>query len=74
MATEQEPTYLYEMMLAPNSDVLEKVSGAVGARSLKDAEALFNNAGVSLERETTRRLGFIRSGVQSQACCGQHAY
>lgn len=51
LATVQEPTYLYEMMLAPDSDVLEKVTGAVGARALKDAEALFNAAGVQFERE-----------------------
>lgn len=51
LATVQEPTYLFEMMLAPNSDVLEKVTGAVGARSLKDAEVLFNAAGVPFERE-----------------------
>ena len=51
LATVQEQTYLFEMMLAPNSDVLEKVTGAVGARSLKDAEALFSEAGVLFERE-----------------------
>ena len=51
LATVQEPTYLYEMILAPDADVLERVTGAVGARSLKDAEALFNAAGVLFERE-----------------------
>ncbi len=51
LATVQEPTYLYEMVLAPNSDVLEKVTGAVGARSLKDAQALLNAAGVPFESE-----------------------
>ena len=51
LATVQEPTYLFEMMLAPNAEVLERVTGAVGARSLKDAEALFNAAGVPFERE-----------------------
>ena len=51
LATVQEPTYLYEMILAPDADVLERVTGAVGARSLKDAEALFNEAGVLFERE-----------------------
>jgi nucleotide-binding universal stress UspA family protein len=38
LATVQEPTYLYEIVLAPDADVLERVTGAVGARSLKDAE------------------------------------
>lgn len=51
LATVQEPTYLYEMILAPGADVLERVTGAVGARSLRDAEALFHGAGVLFERE-----------------------
>ena len=51
LATVQEPTYLYEMVLVPDADVLDRVTGAVGARSLKDAEALFNAAGVLFERE-----------------------
>lgn len=51
LATVQEPTYLYEMVLPPDADVLDRVTGAVGARSLKDAEALFNAAGVLFERE-----------------------
>lgn len=51
LATVQEPTYVYEMVLAPNSEVLERVSGGVGARALKGAEALFEAAGVSFERE-----------------------
>jgi nucleotide-binding universal stress UspA family protein len=51
LATVQEPTYLYEMVLAPDADVLERVSGAVGSRALAAAEALFDAAGVSYERE-----------------------
>ena len=51
LATVQEPTYLYEMVMAPNADVLERVTGAVGTRSLKDAEALLNDAGAPFERE-----------------------
>jgi nucleotide-binding universal stress UspA family protein len=51
LATVQESIYLYEMMLAPGADVLEKVSGAVGARALLSAEALFKEAGVRFERE-----------------------
>ena len=50
LASVQEPTYLYEMVLAPGSDVLEKVTGAVGGRALEGAEALLNAAGVSFER------------------------
>lgn len=51
LATVQEPTYLYEMVLAPDADVLERVSGAVGSRALEGAEALFKAAGESYERE-----------------------
>ena len=60
LATVQEPTYLYELLLAPGSDVLERFSGAVGSRALEDAEALFNAAGVLFERE-------IGSGDPAQA-------
>ena len=51
LATVQQPTYLYEMVLAPDADVLEKVTGAVGGRALEGAEALLNAAGASFERE-----------------------
>lgn len=51
LATVQEPTYTIELMLAPSTDVLERVTGAVGARALKSAEALFEAAGLAFERE-----------------------
>lgn len=51
LATVQDPTYVYEMVLAPDADVLERLSGAVGSRALAGAEALFNAAGVPFERE-----------------------
>lgn len=51
LATVQEPTYVYEMVLAPDADVLERLSGAAGSRALAGAEALFNAAGVAFERE-----------------------
>ena len=51
LATVQEPTYVYEMVLAPDADVLERLSGAVGSRALAAAEALFHAAGVPFERE-----------------------
>lgn len=51
LATVQEPTYLYEMVLAPDAEVLERMSGAVGARALAGAEALFKAAGVPYARE-----------------------
>ena len=51
LATVQELTYTYELMLAPGADVLDRVTGAVGARALKGAEALFEAAGLAFERE-----------------------
>jgi nucleotide-binding universal stress UspA family protein len=33
LATVQEPTFLYEMILAPDAEVLERVTGAVGSRA-----------------------------------------
>jgi nucleotide-binding universal stress UspA family protein len=51
LATVQEPVYRYEMMLAPDADVLERVSGAVGSRALAEAEAMFRDAGEPCERE-----------------------
>ena len=51
LATVQEPTFLYEMILAPDAEVLDRVTGAVGARALKGAEALLEAAGLAFERE-----------------------
>jgi len=51
LATVQDPVYLYEMVLAPDAEVLQRVSGAVGSRALESAEALFKEAGVPFERE-----------------------
>ena len=51
LATVQELTYTYELILAPDADVLDRVTGAVGARALKSAEALFEAAGLTFERE-----------------------
>ncbi len=47
----QEPTYLYEMVLAPSADVLERVTGAAGNHSLADAEDLLRQADVPFEKE-----------------------
>ena len=47
----QEPTYLYEMVLAPSADVLERVSGAAGHHSLEAAEDLLSQAEIEFEKE-----------------------
>ena len=51
LATVQEPVYLYERVLPPDAEVLERVTGAVGERALEAAEAMFKAAGVPFERE-----------------------
>lgn len=51
LTTVQEPTYAYEMMLAPDAEVLERVTGAVGSCALEGAEALFKAAGEPFDRE-----------------------
>jgi nucleotide-binding universal stress UspA family protein len=51
LATIQEPTYLYEMLLPSGVDALDNVLGVVGSRALEGAEALFKAAGVGFERE-----------------------
>ena len=51
LATLQEPVYLYEMVLAPDAEVLQRVSGAVGSHALEGAQALFREAGAPFERE-----------------------
>ncbi|RZT97909.1 universal stress protein [Rivibacter subsaxonicus] len=51
LATVQEPTYVYEMVLAPDAEVLERLGGTVGSRALAGAQALFDAAGLPCERE-----------------------
>ena len=51
LASVQDPTYLYELMLAPDANALERVTGAVGSRALAGAEALFQKAGMAYQRE-----------------------
>lgn len=51
LANVQEPANLYEMMTAPDPEVLEKVSQAAGADILKSAQAMLTAANVSFESE-----------------------
>jgi nucleotide-binding universal stress UspA family protein len=51
LATVQEPTYVYELVLPPSADVLERLTGAIGTRALAAAEAMLGQAGVSWTRE-----------------------
>lgn len=47
----QEPTYLYEMVLAPDADVLERVTGSAGEHSLAAAQDLLRQAEIEFECE-----------------------
>jgi len=60
LAAVQDPVYLYEMVLAPDAEVLERVTGAVGTHALTSAEALFQAAKVPYVRE-------IASGYAAEA-------
>lgn len=51
IANVQEPTYLYELVLAPDAEVLERASGAAGAHALEAGAALLQAAGIVCERE-----------------------
>ena len=51
LATIQEPTYNIELMMAPATEALERLTGAVGERALVQARLLFETAGVSYEAE-----------------------
>jgi nucleotide-binding universal stress UspA family protein len=50
LATVQEPTFMYEMILAPDAEVLDRVTGAVGSHALEGAQALFNRCLTAWEK------------------------
>ena len=47
----QWPVRTYEMILAPYSNVLERLTGAVGERALERGEELLIGAGVAYQKE-----------------------
>ncbi len=51
LANVQEPATLYEMVVAHDADVLQRVARDAGAHALKPAEALLREAGVAFESE-----------------------
>lgn len=51
VANVQEPATFYEMVVAPDAEVLQKVSTAAGVDTLESAESLLMEAGVVYERE-----------------------
>lgn len=51
LATVQWPVRTYEMMMAPDSSVLDRLSGAVGERALARGEELLIEAGANYQKE-----------------------
>lgn len=51
LAAVQHPTYVFEELVAPRPEVLDRLSGAEGARALAAGEALLTQAGIDHERE-----------------------
>ena len=51
LANVQEPATLYEMVVAPDGEVLQRVSTAAGIDALEQAEGLLMEAGAVYERE-----------------------
>jgi nucleotide-binding universal stress UspA family protein len=51
LANVQPPTYLYEVVLAHDADLLERASREAGAHALAGGEALLDANGVTWERE-----------------------
>lgn len=51
LANAQEPASLYEIVKAPDAEVLEHVSHAAGEHALAPAEALLRDAGIAYEHE-----------------------
>jgi nucleotide-binding universal stress UspA family protein len=51
LAAVQEPTFVYEMILAPDTEVLERLTGKEGERLLGAARALFEASGVPFTTE-----------------------
>jgi nucleotide-binding universal stress UspA family protein len=51
LANVQEPTYLYELVLARDPDLLQRASAAAGAHALESGERLLKAAGIEFQRE-----------------------
>ncbi|MBB1074896.1 universal stress protein [Rhodoferax sp. 4810] len=51
LANVQEPASLYELMVAHDPQLIEQVSAAAGANTLKPAQALLEDAGIPFETE-----------------------
>lgn len=70
LATVQAPAYVIELVLTPNAGPFERMSGVVGARVLKGAEALFDAAKVPFTRDIAfgETVPALLELVQRHAC------
>ena len=54
LANVQEPASLYEMVVAHDAEVIDRISADAGAHALASAETLLNQAGISFESEVAK--------------------
>jgi nucleotide-binding universal stress UspA family protein len=54
LANVQEPTHLYELVLAPDPVVLERAAASAGVHALAGGVALLEAAGIAFEREVAK--------------------
>jgi nucleotide-binding universal stress UspA family protein len=54
LANVQEPASLYEMLVAHDAEVIDRISAEAGAHALQAAEALLKQAGISYEMEIAK--------------------
>ena len=54
LANVQEPASLYEMLVAHDADVLDRISAEAGVHAMMQAEALLQQAGIPYEREVAK--------------------
>jgi nucleotide-binding universal stress UspA family protein len=54
LANVQEPASLYEMVVAHDAEVIDRISAEAGAHALAPAEALLKQAGIPFEREVAK--------------------
>jgi len=54
LANVQEPASLYEMLVAHDAEVLDRISAEAGVHTMMQAEALLQQAGITYEREVAK--------------------
>ena len=54
LANVQEPASLYELVVAHDADMIERISAQAGAHALEPAQALLDQAGIAYESEVAK--------------------